>query len=107
MSGLKVIANSITESSSLSASYLITCRVDDREFNITECHSRSFVIAVNLRPPSPTNGQAQAAGLTPFELVEDLFGSVDNSLPDDPATPADVSPRRRKTEKAGTESFVT
>lgn len=34
-----------------------------------------------------TNGQEPAAGLTPFELVEDLIGSTDSSLPDDPASP--------------------
>jgi hypothetical protein len=30
-----------------------------------------------------TNGQEKAEGLTPFELVEDLIGSVDSSLQDE------------------------
>lgn len=34
-----------------------------------------------------TNGQEKTSGLTPFELVEDLIGSVDSSLPDDLTSP--------------------
>lgn len=41
----------------------------------------------DLIAPPPTNGEAKAAELTSFELVEDLIGSVDGSLPDDPAAP--------------------
>lgn len=37
--------------------------------------------------PPPINGQEKTAELTPFELVEDLIGAVDSSLPDDPAAP--------------------
>lgn len=33
------------------------------------------------------NAAGQAEGPTPYELVEDLIGSVDSSLPDDPAAP--------------------
>jgi hypothetical protein len=36
---------------------------------------------------SQTNGQEKTEVLTPFELVEDLIGSVDSSLPNDPAAP--------------------
>lgn len=37
----------------------------------------------DLVAPPPTNGQEKTAELTPFELVEDLIGSVDSSLSDD------------------------
>ncbi len=34
-----------------------------------------------------TSGRETAEGRTPFELVEELIGSVDSSLPDDPSAP--------------------
>ncbi|HZF39083.1 MAG TPA: hypothetical protein VE715_09685 [Blastocatellia bacterium] len=39
-----------------------------------------------------TNGQEKTEELTPFELVEDLIGSVDSSLPDDSAAPSHRPP---------------
>lgn len=41
----------------------------------------------DLVAPQPANGQSQAAEMTPYELVEDLIGSVDSSLLEDPAAP--------------------
>ncbi len=81
---------------------MMTAQIEVREETALKLHARAAALQLSLdeylsniadlAALPRTNGQEQAAGLTPFELVEDLIGSVDSSLPDDPASPPQRPP---------------